>query len=211
MRCKCPNCQGEIFHFGRKQQQKKMNVYVSIDEDSKEITVEEQENADTSKDEDMEDTQLYCINCNQTYHIGTSTTLTALDEDVVNDLIYPKQQCSKCGKEYPVSELDENGMCIICKMTENHPELENISEMSEYEMIKLIAKLQADNDALKKPKTNKRGRPKKKAEAEEPKEKVGEVEAEQVDIDGDSEEQDIEISESAPEIPDAIPEMINNE
>jgi uncharacterized protein YbaR (Trm112 family) len=211
MRCKCPNCQGEIFHFGRKQQQKKMNVYVSIDDNSKEITVEEQEDADTSNDEDMEDTQLYCVNCNQTYHISTSTALTALDEDVVSNLIYPKKACARCGNEYPASELDEDDLCIACKMALDHPELGNINSMSEYEMIKLIAKLQADNDALKKPKTNKRGRPKKKAEAEEPKEEVGGVEAEQVDIDGDSEEQDIEISESAPEIPDAIPEMINNE
>ena len=205
----CPNCKGNLFVFGIIDN----NAYLF--HDGEKFSTQNSEN-------NVHMIQLQCRNCQHSFNLE--------DPADINALINQKKTCSECGREFNESDLDENGICDICRLKKIDPSFADIENQGDFTMVRLIAKLSLDNhrlsdqniklqeelkkaeevkekisnaEAKQEEKPKKRGRSKKK-------ESVEEVQNENT-IDIDAEEtvdSDIEITEdTAPEIPDNISEM----
>ena len=162
---------------------------------------------------------LECHNC---HHSMEDNTLE------FNDFKYDKVICTKCGKEFDPTDLNGDGVCIVCKCKEVYPDFTEMESLPQEKLVLMNARLILANKNLKdntkqavqkaeeitteieqraaegeEPK-KRRGRPPKKKEEEQtaPEESV-------IDMDNQDEpESDIEISqEIAPEIPESVSDM----
>ena len=205
----CPKCKGSLFTFG-------------IIDSSSYLFYDGNEFSTQQAEGNSHMVQLRCCNCNESYNMADPTHK--------NILINQKKPCSECGREFNESDLDENGICDICRLKKIDPSFADIENQGDFTMVRMIAKLSLDNHRLSDQNLKLQEELKK---AEEVKEKISNVETEQEEkpkkrgrskkkeivedvqddntIDIDAEEtvdSDIEISEdSAPEIPNDISEM----
>lgn len=130
---KCPKCGGIIFNKAYAVQIS--NIQLSIDNPDELTEVSDSNTVKTERVHSLE-----CTNCKTVYNL--------LNKDEYDSLIHTKVKCIRCGNEYKEDEVDENGLCIVCQMKEKHKELEHLNELSDFDLIRLIATLQNDNDRL---------------------------------------------------------------
>lgn len=127
----CPNCHSESFIVGCSVQ----DFNVNIDFEDGEVKV-----INTPQSERKVQKLVMCASCHTRFDLG--------NPDDYNKLAHQKVKCAKCGQEYEENEVDENNVCIVCQMKEKHEQLQYLEKMSEFDLIKLIAMLQSDNDRL---------------------------------------------------------------
>ena len=199
----CPNCKSDTFMIGKLYH----NAQAEYDEDTGEFTLIE------SADDEPIFAQVKCTSCNAQYNLQR--------EEDLQSLTHPKTTCTQCGHEVSLNEVDENGVCIVCRSKLAHPELDHLNEMDEFDLVKLVATLKSENEelklnmkqaALEEPKPKRKRRTKKEMEEARAAEEAAK-QTEQVDIDEEQEDSDIEITEydTAPEIPDALTEMASEQ
>ena len=188
---KCPECGAEVFSV---QEGLFYNsVHMTKNDEGNDLVIVESEKESNG----VPFKHIGCLSCKKTFNLA--------DKNVLNTLIYSKVNCSKCGTEHYENELDENGVCLICKMKENHPEFQNIENMSQGEMVSLMAKIMIENDNFKANKETKSDdstapvKPKRKrrtkAEIEADKKAEEEAKAAAEEIEEETEEIEEKVSE----------------
>lgn len=162
--------------------------------------------------------QLVCNQCKTPFQLWVP--------DVAQQFIHQLIPCKKCGNRFTPQELDENGVCTICRLKEQDPEFANMENADPATLFRMLAlaklennKLSSANQKLVKDlenakeveqkieeinsKPTKQRKPRKKKEEETG---INEGEEETINIDDDNvTESDIEISDDvAPDLPDSV-------
>ena len=84
-----------------------------------------------------------CLNCN--------TKFDLTDEATKQSFIHQFKECKKCGNKVSEEEVDENGVCIVCRLKEADPSFANIESITtDFNMIRMMASLRMDNLKLSK-------------------------------------------------------------
>jgi hypothetical protein len=125
----CPKCGGKNFSTGYSFQ----NSIATID-----FTGDEFVFTPESGNETKERKICTCLNC------GAHFDLT--DEATRQSFIHQLKECKTCGNKVPEEELDENGVCIVCRLKEADPSFANIESITtDFNMIRMMASLRMDN------------------------------------------------------------------
>ena len=90
----------------------------------------------------VEETKMVCLNCKQDYNVN--------DEQVRHMILHPLKKCVKCGNEFSEEEVDENGVCAICRMKEANPGFANLENADHMTLMRALALAQIENLNLKK-------------------------------------------------------------
>lgn len=204
---KCPTCGAEELMFG----EQKSHVAISFDEQGNYVV---NDTKDTKRN-----VLLMCHSCGQKYDMTDQSTVEMLRN------LSSKATCVSCGQSYPENQIDEDGLCPVCEMKKNHPELNNIESLNQAQLIQLVAAIQKDNDKLskepkveekieEKPKRHRRTKAEMEAARQAEAEAENETAQETVEIgneDTETEETNpgIEISDDvAPDIPQSLSEGV---
>ena len=162
-----------------------------------------------------EDYACQCTQCGNRYNLN--------DENIINQFKSQGVKCTKCGKQFTEEELDENGVCLICRLKEQDPEFANLENADVFTIFRALAKVKMNNlelnnklsselekaekveQKIEEQISNKEEKPKKRG-----RKKAKEDDVVYVDDDQSNSEQnnEIEISEDvAPEFTDEVVEI----
>lgn len=129
----CPKCGSTVFNYGHSVVQN--NVGIEINDSGFTINP-------TDTTSQSEQKLLVCVQCNEKFDLNNPQDINRLID------YQPKVKCVKCGREFNPEEVDENGVCDICRMAEKFPAINNMSQLSEFDIQRLIAKMYTENEKL---------------------------------------------------------------
>lgn len=123
---KCLKCNGIHFKTG-----KDVCANATVDFDKNHNIVITPESNETIK------SAIVCLDCKSVYDLN--------DESVVNLLMHPLVECSVCGKKVTPQELDENGVCTICRVEKMDPNFAKLENADPDILIRMLAQVRIDN------------------------------------------------------------------